>query len=162
MANISLHGEDILIDAGKPYYVIDALYLEKVKEELSSLATDNIEEEIKSKVLPYTEAPFAVISSNVPSIKVSQIEKGDDENIGNTNFSTDTGLILFIEKSIFLDFLKLFDYDKLIEGNIEILNKSYWEELQKQFGERQCAAILAPGIKGGLDFDGSGLYEIQL
>lgn len=165
MINLSLYGEDILIKVGKLYYVIDALYLQKIKEELPNISINDIEAEIKSKIFPYTEAPFAIISFNntgdlLASIKVSQIKKGDEENISTTSFSTDTGLVIIIEKPIFLDFLNLYDYDKLVEGDIELLNKDYWEQLQQNFGIYQCGVILAPGTKSEFDFDGSGLYKI--
>ena len=165
MANISLHGEDISIEVGKSYYVIDALYLGRIKEELSNTSIANdIEEEIKSKIFPYTEAPFAIISINsgnlLASIKVSDIKKSNDENINARNFSTDSGLVVIIEKSIFIDFINLFNYDKLVEGETELLNKGYWEQFQKNFGEHQCGVILAPGTNSEFEFDGSGLYEI--
>lgn len=165
MANMSLHGEDISIVVGKSYYVIDALYLDKIKEELSNISiASDIEEEIKSKIFPYTEAPFAIISINsgnlLASIKVSDIKKSNDENINARNFSTDSGLVVIIEKSIFIDFINLFNYDKLVEGETELLNKGYWEQFQKNFGEHQCGVILAPGTNSEFEFDGSGLYEI--
>jgi hypothetical protein len=166
MVNMSLHGEDISIEVGKSYYVIDALYLQNIKEELPNISTSHdIEAEIKSKIFPYTEAPFAIIFfSNsgdlLARIKISQIKKGDEENINAGSFSTDTGLIIMIERSIFLEFINLYDYNKLVEGDIELLNKDYWEQLQKNFGAHQCGVILAPRTRSEFDFDGSGLYEI--
>jgi hypothetical protein len=40
---------------------------------------------------------------------MADIKKGSDENINTSSFSTDTGLIVIIEKSIFSDFVNLFD-----------------------------------------------------
>jgi hypothetical protein len=93
---------------------------------------------------------------------MADIKKGSDENINTSSFSTDTGLIVIIEKSIFSDFVNLFDYNKLVDSDTTLLNKDYWAQLQKNFGEHKCGVILAPGAKSGFDFDGSGLYEIAV
>ena len=167
MANISLKGEDILLRSGKSYFIIDALYLNDVKNGLTDVDTYDLENDIRRRIFPYTETPFAIIAldkigDGLQAIEIDKIKKAGDEDVNPRCFSTDTGLIIILEKSIFLEFLTHFDYDKLVEGLSEPINLSYWTELEQQFAAYNCGLILSPGIKSGFDFDGSGLYKIEI
>lgn len=167
MPNISLHGEDIQLQSGKPYFIVDALYLDQIKNELSdNVNLSNLEDEIREKIFPYTETPFAVFTlealggTDISKIEVSNIKRTED--VDSLSFSTDTGLIVILQKSILLEFLKSFNYNELVEGLNDPVNISYWLELEKKFGEHSCGLILSPGIKSGFDFDGSGQYKIEV
>ncbi len=167
MTNISLKGEDVLLQRGKSYFIIDALYLNDIKNGLTGIDIANLENDIREKIFPYTETPFAIIALNkigdgLQAIEIDKIKKTGDEDVDPRCFSTDTGLIIVLEKSIFLEFLTHFDYDKLVEGLSKPINISYWTELEQQFAKNNCGLILSPGIKSGFDFDGSGLYKIEI
>lgn len=171
MANISLKGEDIFLKTKNSYFFIDAMYLNDVKNELNSIDYDSIENDIKVKIFPYTETPFALIiigdsgenkSDGLKQIEINKIKKTGNEEVDNRYFSTDTGLVVIVEKSIFLDFLKHFDYDTLVEGMSQLINISYWTDLEKRFGVYNCGLILSPGVNKGFDFDGSGVYKLEI
>ena len=138
MANISLKGEDILLKSGNSYFIIDALYLNDIKNGLPSIDIANLENDIKEKIFPYNETSFAIISlddtaDGLKKIEIDKIKKADDEDNDPRCFSTDTGLVIILAKSILLDFLKNYDYDKLVEGLNEPINIAYWTELEKKF-----------------------------
>ena len=169
MANISLKGEDILLEGGKSYFVIDALYLNDIKEKLPILDKFNVEQDIRKKAFPFpnTETPLASLSipagsSEIFRLGLSKIKTGKNDKDPSTSFSSDTGLIVFIEKSRLLDFSRDFDYNQLVEAVVGPINISYWTEIENKFGFLNCALILSPGMNKGFDFDGSGLYRIEI
>jgi len=169
MANISLKGEDIILEGGKSYIVIDTLYLTDIRGKSQILDKSNIEQEVREKVFPFpnTETPFASLSipeSLEKALKfgVNKIKKGEEgENISKS-FSSDTGLIAFIEKSLLLDFASALDYNQLVDSLQGPIDINYWAQIEKKFGSSNCALILAPGINKGFDFDGSGFYKIEI
>ncbi len=167
MANISLKGEDILLEEGKTYFVIDALYVNNIKENLHILDRYNVEKEIREKVFPYTETPFMSIfiprrSDEQVKLSVSKIKRSKDGDDISLSFSSDTGLIVFIEISRLIDFSYIFDYDTLVDSNTAPINVHYWEQIEYKFGSNNCGLMLSPGINKGFDFDGSGLYKIEI
>lgn len=168
MANVSLKGQYILLQEGKCYFVIDALYLDRVKQNIDSIDKSNVEEEIRARVFPYTEAPYTKIclpqtGGGQLKFEIENIKRDDDEDDILGSFSSDTGVIIFIEESILIDFVVDFDYNHLVEsGTAELINLDYWLGLEKKFGSSNCALILSPGINKGFDFNGSGFYKIIL
>ena len=167
MANISLSGEDIFLLNGKSYFIIDALYLNDVKDELAGVDIDNLETYMKEKIFPYTETPFAVISLNNSGeerrrIEIKKIKKVEYDDIDSRCFSTDTGLVVMIERSIFFNLLRHFDYNKLVGGLNEPINRLYWSELEGEHDAYTCGLVLSPGVNSGFDFVGSGLYKLEL
>lgn len=164
--NISINGESILLDSANCYYIIDALYLNSIREELTAIKPESIEEEIREKVFPHSDAPFAIAdfiqsSSKLEVIDVHRIRKVSDEQLSSRCFATDTGLIIFCNKSIFLDFLQIFNYYDLVNAMNGPINTSYWQTLVSRFEDYSCGLVLSPGINKGFDFDGSGLYEFK-
>jgi len=164
--NISLKGEDVYLNSASCYYIIDALYLNTIKEEINSINVDFIEAEIKEKIFPYLNAPFAIVNflqsnTELEVIGVHRIKKVSDEQLNSYCFATDTGLVIFCEKSMFAAFVQAFSYYDLIDVMNGPINTSYWQAVVSPFGSYNCALILSPGINKGFDFDGSGLYEFR-
>jgi hypothetical protein len=166
MKNISAAGEDIQLKPAKDYYLIDALYLSEIKKGIDLDQDKNcLEEKIQNEVFPYTHAPFARIYANNNLISVSSIKKADDIDyeMGDFQyFSSDTGIVLLIEKSLFPYFIAHFDYNELVESSDFIINKEYWGNLVSKIEDDLVGIIIAPGIGSGYDFEGSGFYQIDV
>lgn len=45
-------------------------------------------------------------------------------------FSSDTGLIILIDESLLITFIKEYDYEELVDSIVETLNYGYWEKSQ--------------------------------
>lgn len=161
MRNISKKGEDIKLISDKNYYVIDALYLNSIKLEITNLDVYLLDKEIEDKIFPYTDAPFAKITTK-GFFQVQNIKKTNRDGINPNDknyFSSDTGLIVFIAEEILLEFLIVYDYDILVE-TITDDNFSYWDDIISKFNLNSLGLIFAPGIGSGYQFEGSGFYKI--
>ena len=100
------------------------------------------------------------VNNELKKIEIGNIKRTED--FSSSSFSTDTGLIIILERSIFLEFLKRFNYDQLVEGLNCPINVSYWIEMERKFNAYSCGLILSPGVKSGFDFDNSGQYKIEI
>lgn len=164
MNNVSLKGEDLLLSAGKYYYLIDALYLGDIQAKYEYLRKDRLEQEIKEKVFPYTDAPFAKIKLSDGLFQIESISKIDFNDLSSNDkncFSSDTGLILLIEESLFSTVVGICNYDNLVDSKIEEINSEYWTKITSKLPENTIGLILAPGIDSGYEFEGGGIYRIN-
>jgi hypothetical protein len=166
MPNISTKGEDILLQSGKTYLVIDVLYINEIKENLNSIDVNNLGS-LKKEIFPYSDAPFAIIAVQdgefFKTIKVSCIKTEKEENCDSSCFVSDTGLIIFLNINKLSDILSHFDYNILVEETEKsVINIPYWLSLEKLIGEYNLGLILSPGINKGFEYGGSGLYKIEL
>lgn len=163
MKNISLDQEPIELTPNIDYVVIDALYINDIKKEIPNLDTQNIFGEIRTKVFPYTETPFAEYKCDEKVFSVSRIRKIDFNEIESTDirvFSSDSGAIVFVNKKIFLEFVSRFDYNELTDATDHLLNINYWKNAVSAFDFFDTAIIVAPGVESQSEFDGSGIYRI--
>lgn len=164
--NISLKGEDLSLNSNKVYLVIDALYLDDIKEKFDKLDISKFKDEVLTKVFPYTDAPFATISPSSNIFKLKNIKKGVYEHYSpekENYFSSDTGLIIFIEKSILIEFIKHYTYDDLIGENLEEdINLNYWGNLTSKFNKNDIGLLLSPDMHSSFEFKGGGFYKIIL
>lgn len=160
MKNISINNETLELSLGKSYYIIDALYLNDIKKELlnNNLKVDDI----RDQIFPYTDTPFAQYTALKKIFSLNQIKKVDYDEVilGDFSFfSTDTGLIVFINEKILIDFIKSYDYENLVDSEDEFINENYWKELASKFDLTDLGLILA-SIDLENDFEGSGTYKI--
>jgi hypothetical protein len=167
MTNLSFRGDDILLKSGHTYFIIDALYLSRIKTEFNSIPNNEYEQYIRNNIFPYSETPFSKFSlpkskDKLTRILIRNIEKVVGEAVGATVFSTDTGIITIIEATIFLDFANAFDYDEMVDDNFNGVNEGLWSSIETKFGQFNCAIISSPGISSGLEFDGSGSYKLRI
>lgn len=163
--NISLTGEDVMVKAGNSYYVIDALYINEIKTYSNELTGKITDQEIRQKVFPYTDNPFAKITPISNIFKVQNIKKVNNSTLSSLNenyFSCDTGLIILIRSSLLAKIIKDFDYDLLVDSLTEEINLNYWRKITEAKNYKDIALILAPGVNSGFQFEGSGLYKIIL
>ncbi|KFF12584.1 hypothetical protein [Flavobacterium hydatis] len=162
MKNISTKNEPLELDINKSYYIIDALYLNDIKDEFlnkNSLPKDN---DIRNNVFPYTDTPFAKYKANKKTFFVSQIKKVDYDEVvlGDTSFfSTDTGLIILLLENILIEFIKNYNYEDLVDSKDELINENYWKGLTLKFNPTDIGLILSD-MNSENDFDGSGTYRI--
>ena len=164
MRNISLNKEQIILNAGKKYYVMDALYLDDIKNFPEDLDKNDLANEIKKKVFLYTKTPFAIYETNKGNFRIDMIHKvnyKEIEHFDDSYFSTDTGLLILFNECILIDLLKLYEYDKLVDSITSPINEEYWDYLSSHFTTNDVALMLAPGINSGVDFSGSGTYQIN-
>lgn len=167
MNNISLNGESIYLKPNVHYIAIDPLYTNDIKTRITDLKEDNFDFILRNEIFPYTDTPFAALffssngSDNV-EINISNIKYASDgDNLSNC-FSCDTGLVVFIERVILIDFIKLFDYDLLVESSDEIpIDVKYWDGFKKKFDDISHALILSAGVNSEFEFTGSGFYKIE-
>ncbi|WP_202704461.1 hypothetical protein [Flavobacterium sp. UGB4466] len=160
MKNISKNNEPLELSIGKKYYIIDALYVTNIKNEF--LKANILPKDIRNKVFPFTDTPFALYKANNNIFFINQIKKVDYDEVVLEDlsfFSTDTGLILFLNEDLLVDFLKEFNYDDLVNSDNELINEKYWEELVSNFESTDFGLVLAD-IDSENDFDGSGTYKV--
>ncbi|UGU18132.1 hypothetical protein LS482_09655 [Sinomicrobium kalidii] len=164
MNNISTKGENISLKINEIYFVIDALYLDEIKEKIDKLQIDNLEQDIKEIVFPYTDTPFGKFITFENLFEIIRIKKASYDEYRDFNenyFSTDTGLLVIIRKSILIEFAREFNYDDLLDTNMDDINLTYWHEVTRSFEKQDIALILAPGIESDFEFKGSGFYKIK-
>lgn len=164
MNTISTNGEPIRIEAGARYIIIDAMYLNDIKEKELDINTIDYWQKEKNDLFPYTDFPFAEIVFTTDTLHINQIKKIDYEEFAEDPnlFSTDTGLILILKDEILDSFLKLYDYEKLVDCmGADLLTSAYLQTVAGNFNLTDLAIIMAPGIDTGFDFDGSGTYSIS-
>ncbi len=165
MQNISLNNESIELKCDIKYIIIDALYINDIKQQLFNLKRDNILNEIRSVVFPYTDTPFAEYFSTKNIFILNQIKKVEYNEItpgDNSVLSTDTGVLIFINEKILTEFTKKYDYGELVNSSTDLLNINYWNSVVNNFNIFDLAIIISPGINTGVEFDGSGLYKILI
>lgn len=164
MKNFSSNKESIDLLCGIKYIIIDALYLNDIKQELSNLKNESIFDEIRSKVFPYTDTPFAEYIPLKDTFTLNQIKKVDYDQVvdgDKTVLSVDSGVLIFISEKAFVDFVSKYDYGELVNSEIDLLNIDYWYSIINSYNLFDIAVVVSPGIDSGVDFDGSGLYKIE-
>ncbi len=164
MKNISLNKEPIELAVGIKYIVIDALYINEIRLECPNLIGDNLLNEIRSTVFPHTDTPLAEYTPLEKVFTVDKIKKVDYNQIDfedSSVFSTDTGVIIFVNEKIFIDFISKFDFDELVDSSSELLNIANWSSIVEDFNFSDSAIIVSPGVNSGVEFDGSGTYKIE-
>jgi len=163
MNNNALNSDqEIKINLGETYFVIDPLYVSDIKVKLSNSDCPNLDADIR-KVFPYTKIPFSKYYAREAVVRINQVKKLDySEKFGGNPsvFCIDSGSFILINESIFWEFIKDFDYDDLYNGS-EIIDFSYWKDLSLKYGEGNIGLIIAPGINSGFEFDGDGTYTID-
>lgn len=164
MKNISLTKEPIELAVSIKYIVIDALYINEIKLEIANLTNDNILNEIRSTVFPYTDTPFVeyIPMENVFTVdKIKKVNYDQIDSDNNSMFSVDSGVIVFINEKIFINFTSKFDYEELVDSPTELLNVAYWRSIVNDFNLSDTAVIVSPGVNSSIEFDGSGTYKIE-
>lgn len=163
MNNVSLNGEPIELSVSIKYIVIDALYINAIRAELAHLKRDDIFNEIRNIVFPYTYNPFGEFIPEEKVFRLDQIKNVDFDKIDVDEisvFSKDTGVVILVNKELFIDFASKFDYDELVDSPTDLLNLDYWNSIIDDFNLFDAAIIVSPGINTGVDFDGSGIYKL--
>ncbi|MGK9126688.1 hypothetical protein M1D52_21920 [Olivibacter sp. SA151] len=164
MKNISLDKEPIELLPNIKYIVIDAMYINEIRLEISNLINEDILNAIRSNVFPYTDTPFAEYTPEERVFTLDKIKKVDYDQIDpkeRNAFSTDSGAIVFVNERVFVDFTSKFDYNELVDSSTELLNVAYWGSIVNNFDLSDIAIIISPGINSGVEFDGSGTYKIE-
>jgi hypothetical protein len=161
MYNISLDSEPIKLKSNTVYYLIDGLYIDNINEGLPLLDSNDIDTEIRRKLFPYTDDPFAKFRSLSNEFSLSQIKDADQtEPVDNTFFGSDTGLILIINELVFFQFIKQFNYGDLVDSDKDIIDYKYWENITMGYEFEDVGLIISAGEKSPFDFKGSGGYKV--
>lgn len=162
MENISLNKEAVELKSGKKYIIIDALYINYIKEEISNLNIKNLTDEIRSKVFPYTDTPFAEYIPKENIFDIEHIRKIDYDQIKDIKsvLSSDSGILVFISENLLVDFISKFDYEELVNSSTDLININYWKSITTDFNLSDVAIVVSSGIDTELEFDGGGTYKI--
>lgn len=164
MINLSFNKESLSLKKDFKYVLIDALYCNDIKGEVTNLDKKNTLMDIRARVFPFTDTPFAEFIPKESRFEVSQIRKKkiDEFQVNQVNvFSSDTGLLIVISERIFISFILKFDFEMLTDSITGLINVEYWNSLIREFDPQEIAIILSPGVNSQIDFDGSGLYEVS-
>ncbi|AFD06142.1 hypothetical protein [Solitalea canadensis] len=161
MENISENGSSLILDAQKSYYVIDALYLSNINEQISSLNLLDLDNEIRMKVFPFTDSPYMKFKPLRNVLSVIEIRQ-NNETIKEKKecFDVDSGMIMLIDDKIFIEIVTKFNFGDLVDSQTSLINMVFWKGLTKQFELNQIGIILSPGVDSGYEFVGSGEYKI--
>ncbi len=165
MRNISLRGENILLHPNQNYIVIDALYLDSIRDGIDKIDLKNLITELREKVFPYTTTPFAEYTFIEKIFRYRYIRKFDYRKYPKHDrsvFSTDTSLLAFVNKKILNDFVPLFDFGELVDTGIEYINFPFWDSIITKFDFQDIGLISGQGINLGLEFESSGVYQIVI
>jgi hypothetical protein len=171
MRNISLNAEDIRLSPGGLYYVLDTLYVNGIKRELGESSVDDMPTFIREKVFPYADYPFAIIDTKgrsddlvIHTADILSLAGRDTDADFDSQFVTDTGLIIFVRMENLPDLISVFDYNDLTEtfGKHDAVNLEYWDGIAARYRPNEIALISAPGIGSGYEFDGSGHFMIRI
>ena len=163
MKNLSFNKENLILNKGSRYIIIDALYIMDIKKKIKDIQENDWKSYLKVSVFPDTNNPFGEYTSDKTTFETSRIKKVNQyENIASNSlvFCTDSGILIFILESLFWGFAFKFDYDKLVETTIGSINESYLNEITQGYGDLDIGLVLAPGINSGFEFEGSGTYTI--
>lgn len=168
MTNISMKGESLALKPNEVYIAIESLYLDKIKQEIHNLKKDDLLNEIKNKIFtfPYTDLPFAKFTIGNNRFAINKITKINYDKITDLDkdkcFSTDTGLIILLVPRLIEIFVQNYDYKSLVDSIIEPINLCYWKRITACIPSNEIGLILAPGINSGFEFEGGGVYKINL
>ena len=159
--NISLKGEDVFLKKSRRYLVMDALYLDKYCREKKSLDFARIEEEAV-KLFPFSNFPLASITMDGDELGPKNFLRKKSKSSDLDYFSTDTGLIVLINRSVFKEFVEEYSYDELVKASLnDDVNIAYWERIVAKFDRLDCALILSEGMDSKSEFTGSGTFFIS-
>lgn len=168
MNNVSLKGEDLFLSLNTEYLVIDALYLNDIRKSLNEVDIHSLQD-IQQKVFPYNDFPFGVVNTGEDRrriIMIKNIKKETYSNMGKTKgvcyFSSDTGLLVVVAMTAFVEFTKSFDYDQLLDTLTENFNAEYWMKINSHLKEGDVGLIFSPGLRSGFEFDGGGTYSLRV
>jgi hypothetical protein len=168
MENISINKEQIKLNPKLKYVVIDALYINEIRENYNELDSENFFNEIKLKIFPYAKFPYMLYKPTEAIFGIEKIKKAITSSLLNNDseelnyFCTDTGFILFINYDIFKEFILKFDYDKIFTDNPEEveIDIDYWRNITNNYNKDEIAILIAI-YDFGIEFDGSGFYTIK-
>lgn len=156
-------GEVVKLIANETYIVIDALYLNEIKEHRSLLVSDSWKDNVRTIAFPYVDNPFAIYKSKREQFVIAQIKevKFDPELAYDPSvFSSDTGIILFLAEKHLSEFVQNYDYETLTDSLIDLLNLNYWKNLILNYPAGEVAIVFSQGIDTLSDLNGSGIYQI--
>jgi hypothetical protein len=74
MKNVSLYNEPIFVSIGKSFILIDALYLNDIKDNLDNVNKIDLQL-LKKIVFPYNDIPFAEFTMKDNIFSVEKIKK---------------------------------------------------------------------------------------
>ncbi len=164
MNNISVNQESVRVAAGSTYIIIDGLYISDIKKSVKVFERDISIEEIQPIVFPYNELALGEFVAGVELFDISRIKKityDKSLRVKKNVVSTDTGLLLFVNKPVFWDFIESFDYDTLVDSDESLINESFWQSLIKWFNITDLALIIPTISRSCISSGGGGIYEIS-
>jgi len=152
--------ESIKIIKEKYYFLIDSLYINALKDGLSSIQKDNLIDTML-KCFPYTDRPFSYFKATGNFFLVKEFRGiPEDNQIDLNHLASDTGLLLIVEESIILNVIDRFDYDTLLDSEIDTFNLGYWQGLLESFKHGQLG-LMSP-VGPDPEYGGGGIFKVTL
>jgi hypothetical protein len=143
--NVIKNQKDYLIlDENLIYYAIDVLFLDSIKEFSNKLDFENIDNLLVKDVFPYMSYPYAKFELKKATFGLKNIisVSPNYKDICNNCFTTDTGLIVIFEKTLFQKLVLEFNYDKLTSTNTDFIDFKYWELFSENIKPKNIGIII--------------------
>jgi len=68
--------------------------------------------------------------------------------------------MVFISFDRLFKFIELFDYNELVKK--EPINEGFWNIITESINSNKVGLILSPGINFNFEFEGSGIYYLDV
>jgi len=123
MTNISLNMEPLELNYGETYLIIDAIYLNEIREANLIVNSQDLLEIIRKEVFPHTDTPFSEYKALQSYFDVNKIKKIESTNVPidkQSWFSTDTGLLVLVNVQILSQIIVGFSYNKLVDTPFDL------------------------------------------
>lgn len=153
--------ERVELIANERYFVIDPLYLKRIKIH-RMLVAERKWLDLQQVAFPHGENSFALFSSKKSFFAVEMVRDNTDED-QDPDFrciSVDSGSILFIVLDHMETVLFRLEYDELFSDPISIVSIKHLIDVARNLPKGAVALLLSPGTTSGVDFIGSGSYRL--
>ena len=164
MHSVHISRSKLLLTTNEPYLVVDPLYLDKMRNQLS-LAVAGRWRDLQEQAFPFGENSFAIHIPKRDIVSIEMIENMEIEYQCSdfSCFECDTGSIVFVRIDCLVSVIERFSYDEVFSKTRETMDSmnAYLAEVFKGLPTNSIAMLLSQGVYGKTDFVGSGCYRIK-
>ncbi len=168
MSNISINGESLKLHSGKQYFLIDALYIDNIRQLIPGVDNSNLEHKILAEALPYAGCPYAKFYSGSNFFDIKRIKKisHDDAIAGDRSFFvSDTGVFVLVQHEVMIEFAEVFSFGDLFDfrnssNGIDLFDKKYWDNIEAKFQFGEIGLIIPNEDINDDGYGGGGTFRV--